>query len=196
MSKKLLMIVTILVVAAFAIMVTIFVRGNNEYESILTQFNEGIADENELIEHMNELGYSVYPNSTDGDKYAFIKNKGEEVSFEYSKNSFDYTFLYMRDYSVEKELNFIMFRTFEDTRYIYSIGTEGNTILIEQEVYNDCSKTKCTTDRDVELTIDQYVYNLETGKFIDENEIESYDFTDDLAVYFAEMKLFNEKEGE
>lgn len=138
----------------------------------------------DLEKKMIDLGYEVYPNSTDENKYAYNKLEGEDTEY-----------IFVKDYN-KKDVQslFVMYKTVDGSKFTFSttnLDGEKQTLLIEKQVTKDCSKEKCVTSSEKESTIQQYTYDLDNGDFKAvseyENPVKLGDIQSDLDVFKKEL---------
>lgn len=183
----------------------ILVGCSNEESKGRVDILEKVSNDDTTAEALDEFiegnDYEFYTNNSDGEKYSYIKNTGDKVTLSYLENeSYESVFIFSKDYSKEdSQVSFILTATTKNSKYIYSIYPDkSNTILIEKEVYKDCSVDECTVEAEAEIVYEHYTYNVETEELNSLGNVESdlkyKDISDDLDTYFDELEAIYETE--
>lgn len=187
-------LVIVLIIGGFTFY-TLSKNNNKVIENNIKQLKSDESTSEELQKKMEKLGYENYENSSENEKYAYIKTEGKTIKGLIGESK-ETQFIFIKDYNQEKDkANFYMLKAYENYKYTFSSETlngKSDNILIERSVYKDCSKEKCVTSEKTEMNIEQYTYSLKTselkavGEY--ENPIKKSDIKADLKIYDTELE--------
>lgn len=173
-------------------LITIVLIGcnNSDNTKAIDELLSDERSEENFAKLMGDNDYVFEENISIEDKSVYSKKLGDDVNLDYSDGTYkEFDFVFIRD---GKQNNFILTKIYNGEKYIYSIdNSQDDTILIEKELYRDCTIDKCVTDNDNEIYYEHYTYNIKTKELTPKGDIEASielkDIQSDIDAYLTEL---------